>query len=164
MYKTDSHFTKEQLQSLFTYADGNLYWRERKGRRLAGTLAGTASHHYHQICINYVLYRTHRLIWAYHYGPSEHIIDHANNNSFDNRVENLRECFHSQNSQNSRTSKLNTSGVKGVVWCKQKQKWRARIHADGKEFHVGFFDNIKKAEEIMLQKRARLHGVFARVD
>jgi hypothetical protein len=76
----------------------------------------------------------------------------------------LRECFHSQNSQNSRTSKLNTSGVKGVVWCKQKQKWRARIHADGKEFHVGFFDNIKKAEEIMLQKRARLHGVFARVD
>jgi hypothetical protein len=162
MYKTDSHFTKEQLQSLFTYADGNLYWRERKGRRLAGTLAGTASHHYHQICINYVLYRTHRLIWAYHYGPSEHIIDHANNNSFDNRVENLRECFHSQNSQNSCVPKSNTSGVKGVAWCKRKNKWRARIIVDGKEHHIGFFDNLQAAKKVMNLKRIVLHGIFAR--
>ena len=162
MYKTDSHFTKAQLQSLFTYADGNLYWRERKGRRLAGTLAGTASHHYHQICINYVLYRAHRLIWAYHYGPSEHMIDHANNNSFDNRVENLRECLHSQNSQNSRVPKSNTSGVKGVSWCKRKNKWKARIIVDGKEHHIGFFDDLQDAKKIINLKRVVLHGIFAR--
>lgn len=162
MYKTDSHFTKAQLQSLFTYANGNLYWRERKGRRLAGTLAGTASHHYHQICIDYVIYRAHRLIWAYHYGPSKHMIDHANNNSFDNRVENLRECLHSQNSQNSRAPKSNTSGVKGVAWCKRKNKWRARIIVDGKEHHVGFFDDLQDAQKVINLKRIVLHGIFAR--
>ena len=162
MYKTDSHFTKAQLQSLFTYANGNLYWRERKGRRLAGTLAGTASHHYHQICIDYVIYRAHRLIWAYHYGPSKHIIDHANNNSFDNCVENLRECLHSQNSQNSRAPKSNTSGVKGVAWCKRKNKWRARIIVDGKEHHVGFFDDLQDAQKVINLKRIVLHGIFAR--
>lgn len=162
MPRTDSHFTKEHLQVLFTYQNGNLYWKERKGRRLAGSLAGTASHHYHQICINYILYRTHRLIWAFHYGASLYLIDHINNDPFDNRIENLRECRNSQNSQNSRTPKSNTSGVKGVAWCMQKQKWRARIVADGKEFHVGFFNDIEEAKKIIAEKRKQLHGIFSR--
>jgi hypothetical protein len=162
MHRTDNHFTKEHLQALFTYANGSLYWRERKGRRLAGALAGTASHHYHQICIDYVLYRTHRLVWAYHYGASAHTIDHINNNSFDNRIENLRECNSSQNSQNSRLPKLNTSGIKGVAWCKQKQKWRGRIAVDGAEKHIGFFTTIDEAKEAMLSARTKLHGLFAR--
>jgi len=162
MNRTDSHFTKENLQALFNYANGNLYWKERKGRRMAGMLAGTNSHHYHQICINYVLYRTHRLVWAYHYGASAHTIDHANGNSFDNRIENLRECDDSQNQHNSRLPKSNTSGIKGVDWCKQKQKWRGRIAVDGLEIHVGFFTTIDEAKEAMSATRAKLHGLFAR--
>ena len=162
MHRTDSHFTKERLQALFTYADGNLYWRGRKGRRLAGALAGTASHHYYQICIDYVLYRTHRLVWAYHYGASAHTIDHINNNPFDNRIENLRECDDSQNHQNSRLPKSNTSGIKGVAWCKQKEKWRGRIDVDGTEKHIGFFTTIDEAKEAMSAARAKLNGLFAR--
>lgn len=162
MYRTDSHFTKAALQNLFTYANGNLYWKERKGRRVEGALAGTASHRYHQICIDYVLYRTHRLVWAYHYGASACTIDHINGNPFDNRVENLRECSNAQNQQNSRCPKSNTSGVKGVAWCKQKQKWRGRITVDGLEIHIGFFTTITKAKDAMSAARTKLHGVFAR--
>jgi hypothetical protein len=162
MHRTDSHFTKEALQALFTYADGNLYWKERKGRRVAGTLAGTASHHYHQICIDYILYRTHRLVWAYHYGASACTIDHINGNPFDNRIENLRECNTAQNHQNSRLAKSNTSGVKGVAWCKQKQKWRGRITVDGSEVHIGFFATVDEAQDAMSAARTKLHGVFAR--
>lgn len=162
MYKTDAHFTKAHLQSLFDYSDGNLFWKINKGRRIAGTLAGTPSHHYHQICIDYKLYRTHRLIWAFHNGPSCLNIDHANGNTFDNRIENLRECTNNENHHNSKKSKLNTSGIKGVNWCNQKQKWRARIRLDGKEFHIGFFDSIENAEKIIVEKRKDLHGIFAR--
>ena len=162
MNRTDDHFTRAHLQSLFDYRDGNLYWKNRKGRIFAGALAGTPSHHYHQICIDYKLYRAHRLIWAYHHGPCKLFIDHINGNSFDNRIENLRECTRSENQKNCCISKSNTSGVKGVVWSKQKQKWRARITADGKEFHIGFFNNIKEAEKTISQKREQLHGIFAR--
>jgi hypothetical protein len=162
MPKTDDHFTKAHLQSLFTYADGHLYWKDRKGRRTAGTLAGTPSHHYHQICIDYKLYRAHRLIWAFHNGPSQISIDHINGDAFDNRIENLRECTTNENHHNSKRPKSNTSGVKGVSWCKQKQKWRARIGVDGKEFHIGFFNSVKEAEKTIAKKRDQLHGVFAR--
>jgi hypothetical protein len=163
MEHTDSHFTKEQLHCFFTYTDGNLFWKSKKGRRVAGTLAGTASHHYHQICIDYKIYRTHRLIWAYHNGPAKLNIDHANGNTFDNRIENLRECTTAENQYNQVKSKANTSGLKGVNWCKQKQKWRARIRVDGKEFHVGFFNSVENAAKVIAKKRAELHGVFARI-
>ena len=162
MHRTDSHFTKEQLQALFEYSCGKLYWRVPKGRRKVGMYAGTASHHYHQICIDYTLYRTHRLVWAYHYGASTSTIDHINGNSFDNRIENLRECNTSQNHQNSRLAKSNTSGIKGVAWCKQKQKWRGRITVDGVGMHIGFFSTVDESKNAMSAARKKLHGLFAR--
>jgi hypothetical protein len=162
MHRTDSHFTKEHLQSLFVYKDGHLYWKNTKGRLISGSLAGTKSHHYWQICIDYVIYRTHRLVWIFHHGNSPASVDHINGNTFDNRIENLRECNASQNQHNKKVSKLNTSGIKGVGWCKQKQKWRARLCVDGKEFNIGFFDNIKEAEKTISNKRKELHGIFAR--
>jgi HNH endonuclease len=161
--RTDSHFTKEYLQSLFEYKDGELYWRETtRGKRQAGAKAGTRSHHYFQICIDHKLYRTHRLVWAYHNGPTPHQIDHINGDAFDNRIENLRECTLSQNQYNRKIAKQNKSGVKGIGWCKQKQKWRGRMIVDGKEHHIGFFDSIEDAEKAVQEKRALLHGIFAR--
>jgi hypothetical protein len=162
MEKTDSHLTKNHLQFLFDYKDGHLYWKQRKGRLIAGSLAGTKSHQYWQICIDYVIYRTHRLIWIFHNGNTSKSIDHINGNTFDNRIENLRECTNSQNQHNKKLAISNSSGVKGVGWWKQKQKWRARISVDGKEFHIGSFSNIKDAEESITKKRQELHGLFAR--
>lgn len=162
MPKTDSHFTKDLLHRLFEYKQGHLYWKEKKGRRTAGSLAGTKAQRYWQTCIDYVLYRNHRLIWVYHNGPCEGSIDHINGDTFDNRIENLRECSSTQNQYNRKKSKSNTSGVKGVGWSAQKQKWRARIIVDGREFHIGFFDTLKDAECAIFQKRQQVHGVFAR--
>ena len=162
MQRTDSHFTKDHLQSLFVYKDGQLYWKETKGRRFANTLAGTKSHHYWQICIDYIIYRTHRLVWIYHYGYSPNMIDHINGNSFDNRIENLRECNQAQNQYNRKINKNNLSGVKGVVWCKQKNKWRTRLVVDGKEYHIGFFDDLHNAEKVINLKRIELHKMFAK--
>ena len=162
MTKTDSHFTKEHLQSLFEYKDGNLFWKEKKGIKLPGALAGTPSHHYSQICIDYKIYRTHRLIWAYHHGPSKFFIDHINGNTFDNHIENLRECTICENQHNRKVSKNNKSGVKGVSWSNQKQKWRARVLLDGKEVHVGFFNSIDDAKASIDAARNELHKGFAR--
>jgi hypothetical protein len=48
--------------------------------------------------------------------------------------------------------KNNTSGYPGVSWAKREQKWRARIKVDGKEKHLGYFNN--KDEAIRAKKYA----------
>lgn len=44
-------------------------------------------------------------------------------------------------------SKRNTSGVKGVGWSKKERKWRARIYLQGKEYLLGYFDDLEEAKK-----------------
>ena len=51
--------------------------------------------------------------------------------------------------------KNNTSGYPGVSWSKREQQWRARIKVDGKEKHLGYFNDIDdaiKAKKIAEEK------------
>jgi hypothetical protein len=159
--RTDNIFTQEYLKSIFTYANGNLYWKETKGRKIKGGIAGTKSNYYWQVCINYKIYRVHRIIWIYHNATNPDYIDHINGNTFDNRIENLRDCNINQNRFNSKKYITNTSGVKGVNWCKQKNKWRARVFFNNKEYQIGFFNDIKKAEQEIIKERKKIHGEFS---
>jgi hypothetical protein len=59
-------------------------------------------------------------------------VDHINGNGLDNRRSNLRLATKSQNMQNMRLSRINTSGFKGVCWDKDRGKWRAHITLDRK--------------------------------
>ena len=50
--------------------------------------------------------------------------------------------------------------VVGVCWSKPNNKWKAYIKIDGKQKHLGYFDNKedaiaarKEAEELLLYKR-----------
>jgi hypothetical protein len=158
--KTDHILTKEYLNELFEYKDGNLFWKKAKVGTAKGSLAGTKSHHYYQVCINYKIYRNHRLIWIFHNGNTENCIDHINGNTFDNRIENLRSCNISENLWNSKKPKNNTSGIKGVSWDKKRKRWRARVLYKNQEFHVGFFVNLEEAKIKLQQKRESLHSQF----
>lgn len=75
------------------------------------------------------------------------LTDHINRNGLDNRKENLRTVNHSQNALNTGMWKHNTSGVKGVFWDNQKNKWHANIMINKKVKHIGFYDNINDAEK-----------------
>ena len=70
------------------------------------------------------------------------VVDHINHNKLDNRRENLRICTSQQNNINMPIRSNNTSGIKGVSWREDRQKWIARItinekrlskHCDTKE-------------------------------
>lgn len=45
----------------------------------------------------------------------------------------------------SKKSKNNTSGVKGVSWDKEKQKWRAQINFQRKNIYLGCFGTLEAA-------------------
>lgn len=72
-------------------------------------------------------------------------IDHINLNKNDNRKINLRTCTHQQNNCNKKESKYNTSGHRGVQWEKRYNKWRARISVNGKDIHLGLFEDYDNA-------------------
>ena len=93
--------------------------------------------------------------------PEDKQVDHINGNRLDNRKENLRICTHKQNSYNKSKKRTNKSGYKGVYWCTTSKKWRSRIACDGKEIHLGYFDDIKEAAIHYNNAALKYHGEFA---
>jgi hypothetical protein len=73
------------------------------------------------------------------------VIDHRDGDKRNNRKYNLRECTQSNNAMNVKTSKRNTSGVKGVYWRKQTNNWLAAIYVNGVYIHLGLFKDKQDA-------------------
>lgn len=93
-----------------------------------------------------VAMKLHRLVMGVVDAPSVEI-DHINHNTLDNRKFNLRIVTRSQNCCNTRRSKANTSGYKGVYWCRSANKWAAQIKFQGTRHYLGVFENINDAKE-----------------
>lgn len=72
-------------------------------------------------------------------------IDHINHIRDDNRWNNLRIVDRKFNSMNLSQHKSNTSGVTGVAWHKQRNKWRAFIMVDYKQVALGLFTEFEDA-------------------
>ena len=82
------------------------------------------------------------------------ICDHINQDRLDNRRFNLRITNQSINAFNSPVYSNNISGTKGVRWHKRKKKWFSRITFQGKQIHLGVFDDEEDA--ITARKHAEL--------
>ena len=93
--------------------------------------------------------------------PENLQVDHINGNGLDNRKENLRICTTSQNAKNKRLNKNNTSGFKGVIWCKHHKKWLARICVDRKLKFLGYFIKINDAKEAYIKASKQYHKEFS---
>ncbi len=87
-------------------------------------------------------------------------VDHIDNNRTNNNVRNLRWCTNKENMQNSKLSASNTSGVKGVHWDKQRNKWQAQIRIDGIKIHLGYFENKEDAIRARVQRANEAFGNF----
>lgn len=87
------------------------------------------------------------------------VVDHINHpktneNKYDNRKQNLRAVTQSQNCMNQHIRSNNTSGIKGVSWSKEKNKWQAKITVNYKQIHLGFFDEDKFEDAVKIRKAA----------
>ena len=99
----------------------------------------------------------HVVIWEMHYGPVTPgmEIDHKNNIRDDNRIENLQELTHGDNSKKQLISKNNKTGYKGVFFNKTNNNFKAYIYVNYKKIHLGTFDTAEEAYEA--RKIAELH-------
>lgn len=156
--------TYERLKYLLDYLpnDGCLVWKnEPHGNRKIGKKAGYINQQngYHYIRIDNKSYKTHRVIWFYHYGylPNKEI-DHINHNRLDNRIDNLREVDRTTNNKNKSINKNNSSGYNGVFYHNKYKKFMARIGVNYKDIHLGYFINIEEA--ILARKEAEIKYGF----
>lgn len=154
--------TKEYLNELFEYRDGKLYWKISTGRVKAGCeIITNNGKGYLIVGIRGHRYYVHRIIFYMHHGYLAVNIDHANTNSMDNSLENLRAATISQNIMNSKNHG-SSSGFKSVCWDKSRNKWLAHISVAGKFLNLGRFDNVDDAVKAATSAREKYHGEFAR--
>jgi len=141
--------TKELLDERFVFnlETGIVTNRIRTAQRTkVGEEAGCLNlYGYRQICINGRLCLTARVIWFFVKGEWPANIDHINHDRSDNRLINLRSVTKAENNRNMSKRSDNTSGVTGVYWNKQRNKWVAHIQVGGKNNHLGYFTNLADA-------------------
>lgn len=106
----------------------------------------------------------HRLAYLYMMGewPPEQI-DHRDGDPTNNRWNNLRVSDQTQNMGNTCTPSHNTSGHKGVSWCKKRKKWRAYVVFKKKQTSLGYFTHKHDAAAAYAIGAKRTFGEFARV-
>lgn len=154
--------TQDYLQQLFTYEKGNLYWKIKTTQKVViGNMVGYVSKGRRYTKINQKTYQISRLVFMYHHGYFPKVVDHVNNNPLDNRIENLRECSHQQNSRNSKKPKHNTSGIKNVHWNVCRNRWKVQLMINAKSKCIGYFKDLELAELVAYEARLKYFGEFA---
>jgi len=103
--------------------------------------------------------KAHRIIWKLFYGedPAGKEIDHINGNPADNSIKNLRLVDRTENAANLKIQKRNKSGVHGVRWWPQSNKWRVTITRNNVREHIGMFERLDDAIAARKEAEKRLN-------
>lgn len=159
--------TKEYVVEFFEYKDGALYWKKKTSTKTSqisiGDVAGTTRPDgYSAIKFQYKLYLVHRLIFLMHHGYMPKFVDHIDGNPKNNQIENLRETTIRNNCLNQKLRKNNTSGVKGVTFAKERNKWLVQVPISKNKKNLGYYQDLELAELVAMEARNKYHGAFAR--
>lgn len=161
------HITNDYLKEVLKHDidTGNFIWVKKtspKSRVNIGEIAGNLNNDgYRRIKLNGKKYQEHVLVWFYHYGkfPNE-FLDHVDGDKANNRLENLRECSQGENNRNRAIASNNTTGFRGVTFCKQNGKFKATAHFNGEKIHLGYYITDLEASDVVEYNTKLLHGEF----
>ena len=103
----------------------------------------------------------HRLITD---ARSGELVDHIDLDKSNNQRSNLRLCTFSDNMCNRVKPITSTNEYKGISYKRELEKWTARIHKDGKEYHLGVFSTAMDAAIAYDKAAIEMHGSFARTN
>jgi len=155
--------TQEIVKEFFYYKEGSLYTAKSRQGVWKDLKAGSLRHNgYYYVRFQNKMYLEHRLIFLYHHGYLPKVIDHTDGSKTNNKIENLREATQAQNCWNMKKPNTNTTGVKGVWFDKERNKWYAEFKTEGKKNYVGRFDTLEEATERLHEARELAQKEFAR--
>ncbi len=166
-YTLDRDFLLSVLQ--YNPETGKFIWIKSLSKRVrVGSEAGSISKDgYIDIRLNKSLYKAHKLAFFIMEGrwPDKEI-DHEDRNKRNNKWCNLRESNHSENNCNKDIRTDNKSGVPGVFFESDRNRYLAFVTKDRKRYNKCFSISIhgEKAYELAVNwvtsERKRLHGNF----
>lgn len=143
----------------------NHSWREMKPRH-----GRTSSYAVRSSTVNgrYRVILMHRVIKAATPGTK---VDHKNHDGLDNRRSNLRVATHMQNCRNRHKQRNNTSGYKGVYYCKSQKnltkRWFTRVGSrkqNGMKFGGRYYATPEEAAHAYDRIAVELYGQFAQLN
>jgi hypothetical protein len=162
--------TQEKLKEWLSYdpLTGVFRWkknpREHMGDRMTGRIAGCKCRTNGYVIIQFKGCRdyAHRLAVLYMTGEMpKALVDHANRDKADNRWSNLRPASKSQNAINNGKKAIRSSRYRGVSLDRKRDKWLAKIKANGKERYIGLYsseDEAARARDVVARE---LFGPYA---
>lgn len=115
---------------------------KKSNKKVVGSLSGNG---YVLTDFNGKKEGVHRLIYCMVYGHMPNEIDHLNHNQSDNRISNLRDGTHAENLRNRSIGKNNKSGITGVWFNENTNRWIATIKHNGQYLYLGSFKNFINA-------------------
>lgn len=102
----------------------------------------------------------HRLVMQ---PPHDKVVDHINDNGFDNRRENLQVCTNAQNVRRARV-RGGSSRFKGVYLRRSSGLWRAQIGYENGRIVIGEYETEVEAAIAYNLRAKELFGRFARLN
>lgn len=152
---------------IFTWrvrTDVRPHWNSRyAGRRAGYQWVATGGQAYRVIRLLDWPFTEHRLAWLYMTGEwPPNVVDHADLDGTNNKWGNLRAATRTENSANSRAWKNNKLGLKGVCLNPKTGKYRATISVEGKQVHLGSFDDPMEAHDAYRRAAFERSPEFAR--
>lgn len=120
--------------------------------------AGRTHDGYGEVSLDSQDLRAHRLahVWATGDTIDGWDVDHRCRNRACVKPSHLRRVTHQQNTQNRAGANRNSkSGVRGVYWHKQMQRWEVRVQHSGRKYFLGYFTSLTDAAEAARLGRLR---------
>ena len=158
IFKNMLYKSLNQNAKYIIYNDGKI-WSLSRRKFLAPQIRSG----YQFVRINTIAYDVHRLV-AEHFitsagDTSKLVLDHIDGNKHNNQIDNLRWVTRSRNAHNSKLSKANTSGCKGVTkYC--AKFWQYRICVDNHIHRAGGFKTLQEARDARIALATKLLGGF----
>lgn len=95
------------------------------------------------------------------FNKTDLFIDHINGNKLDNRKENLRICNNADNLKNRvKLPKNNTSGILGVRFREDRNKWYTEIQCNKEKIYLGSFSSLEEAIKARLNGELKFFGKY----
>lgn len=135
-------------------------FKNHNGGRIYAFKPASSKYIYARFNYKNLIINLHKKVIRCHGKQTDHI-KHGTMSFIDNRRGNLRPVTSSQNGMNTGILSNNKSGILGVCWNTKSGKWHSHITIDGKQKHLGYYDNIDFAIGARKQAERELFGEYA---
>lgn len=139
----------------FRWLRPSKFHAEKVGHLAGSVRPSRAGRLYRVIGIDGRSLKAHRLAWFYVHGSWPGMIDHMNGDPLDNRICNLREVTHFENTQNH-VRKPKASGLPTGV-STSRDGFRSRITVNGTVVYLGVFASPEAAHQAYTAARKEMH-------